>query len=142
MLYNHHPQAITGNIAHIGSAVKHREQQVQTFRRNTNPFIRDTDSNVVNYLCHNQLNRTARGRILHRIREQIIQQALFTLFHRASNVGDVPGYGLGLVIVQQVAQVHNGSVSVESQVGKGTTFTVSLPLKTRFQPQQESHETI
>ena len=38
------------------------------------------------------------------------------------------GTGLGLAIVQQVVQDHQGSVSVHSQPGRGTTITVRLPL--------------
>jgi signal transduction histidine kinase len=37
------------------------------------------------------------------------------------------GTGLGLAIVKHIAQVHNGSVSVESAVNKGSAFTISLP---------------
>jgi heavy metal sensor kinase len=38
------------------------------------------------------------------------------------------GAGLGLAICQHIAEVHNGKIGVESQVGKGSTFSVSLPL--------------
>ena len=37
------------------------------------------------------------------------------------------GTGLGLVLIQRIAEMHGGSVSVESQVGQGSRFTVSLP---------------
>ena len=40
------------------------------------------------------------------------------------------GSGLGLSIVQWVAQAHGGSVSVHSEVGRGATFEVRLPLLT------------
>lgn len=53
---------------------------------------------------------------------------LFTLFHRAGNVGQIPGSGLGLAIVRQAVDAHGGTVSVESAVGQGTRFTVTLPL--------------
>ncbi|HDZ62878.1 MAG TPA: YHS domain-containing protein [Nitrospirae bacterium] len=39
------------------------------------------------------------------------------------------GPGLGLTFVEMIAQEHNGSISVESEPGKGTIFTISLPLK-------------
>jgi len=41
------------------------------------------------------------------------------------------GAGLGLSICQHIAQVHDGRIEVESQVGEGSTFTVFLPLVER-----------
>lgn len=52
---------------------------------------------------------------------------LFASFHRASNVGEIQGTGLGLAIVKNAVETHGGSVSVESALGEGTTFTVRLP---------------
>jgi PAS domain S-box-containing protein len=52
---------------------------------------------------------------------------LFEPFFRASNVKQVSGTGLGLVIVKNSIEAHGGSIAVESQVGEGTTFTVRLP---------------
>lgn len=53
---------------------------------------------------------------------------LFEFFHRASNVGTIPGTGLGLAIVKKCSDMHGGAIAVESQVGSGTTFSVTLPL--------------
>lgn len=57
------------------------------------------------------------------------QQFLFEAFHRASNVGQVQGTGLGLVIVRQAVEAQGGSIDCHSEVGIGTTFTVTLPLQ-------------
>lgn len=56
------------------------------------------------------------------------QSKLFGSFFRASNAKTTPGTGLGLSIVQQCVELHGGDISFESQVGVGTTFTVTLPL--------------
>lgn len=53
---------------------------------------------------------------------------LFEAFHRCTNVGDIPGTGLGLVIVKHCVGLHGGRIDVESQAGQGTTFTVRLPV--------------
>lgn len=55
------------------------------------------------------------------------RQLMFEPFHRGSNVGDVPGTGLGLAIVKKLVAIHNGQISVMSEVGVGTTFTFVLP---------------
>jgi signal transduction histidine kinase len=57
-------------------------------------------------------------------------QHLFEPFHRAANVGTVSGTGLGLVITKESVELHNGTITVESQVGIGTTFIVSIPIIT------------
>jgi signal transduction histidine kinase len=56
------------------------------------------------------------------------QARLFEAFHRASNVGETPGTGLGLLIVKRCVEMHEGAIEIDSVPGKGTTFTVRLPL--------------
>ena len=48
-------------------------------------------------------------------------------FYRGTNVTNVPGTGLGLLITKQAVELHGGSLEVESQVGRGTTATINLP---------------
>ncbi len=54
---------------------------------------------------------------------------IFEPFHRGTNVGNIGGTGMGLAIVQKMVVFLNGSITVESDIGKGTSFTVILPLK-------------
>ncbi|MFQ5942046.1 MAG: ATP-binding protein [Anaerolineales bacterium] len=58
------------------------------------------------------------------------QERLFQRFYRVGG-GDeeVQGTGLGLVIAKRIAESHEGSISVESALGKGATFTVRLPVE-------------
>jgi len=54
------------------------------------------------------------------------QRHLFEPFHRGENVGKIQGSGLGLAITKKAVEAHGGTITVESVVGKGTTFTVEL----------------
>jgi signal transduction histidine kinase len=53
---------------------------------------------------------------------------LFNAFYRGNNVGQVSGTGLGLVVVKRCCDLCDGSVTVRSEEGKGTVFTLRLPL--------------
>jgi signal transduction histidine kinase len=64
-------------------------------------------------------------------------ERLFQRFYRVpGNSASVRGTGLGLYICRQLVNAHNGEITVESRVGKGTTFHIYLPI------QQVSLETI
>ncbi len=56
------------------------------------------------------------------------QARLFESFHRASNVGNRQGTGLGLVIVKKAVELHGGTIAVDSKVDAGTRIRVQLPL--------------
>jgi len=55
---------------------------------------------------------------------------IFERFYRAEGKSEqtFPGFGIGLFIASEIVQRHNGSISVQSEKGKGSVFTVSLPV--------------
>ena len=57
------------------------------------------------------------------------QTRVFDKFYRAQNIPDasLPGIGLGLSYVKLMVEAHGGSISLQSQPGKGTTFTIEIP---------------
>jgi PAS domain S-box-containing protein len=61
------------------------------------------------------------------------QATLFTQYHRSDSAlkGGQKGWGLGLTLVKGLAEAHGGVVSLISEAGQGTTFTVELPLDAR-----------
>lgn len=56
------------------------------------------------------------------------QSRIFELFYRASNVANVRGSGMGLTIVRFCLDLHGGLIAFSSEAGRGSTFTVKLPL--------------
>jgi signal transduction histidine kinase len=54
--------------------------------------------------------------------------SIFERFRRGSNVKGIPGTGIGLTLAKEISEAHGGRIFVESAPGKGSTFTVRLPL--------------
>lgn len=68
------------------------------------------------------------------------QERIFERFTRASHNPQAEGAGLGLSIVSAIAQAHGGQITLSSQLGKGSTFTLILPLEPPIPTQpHESH---
>jgi two-component system phosphate regulon sensor histidine kinase PhoR len=64
------------------------------------------------------------------------RQKIFEKFFRGSSAGvaRVRGSGIGLTITKQVAEMHGGEVRVESEVGRGSTFTLRIPIRKEPEP--------
>lgn len=64
---------------------------------------------------------------------------LFERFHRIeqSQGRTHEGSGIGLALISELVKLHKGSINVESKVGKGTTFTVTLPFGTAHLPKEQ-----
>ena len=72
-------------------------------------------------------------------------QQIFERFHRLelSNKGQKAGHGIGLALVKELVERLNGQINVQSQLGKGSVFTVNLPFEiadaTFFVPEWKKH---
>ncbi len=53
---------------------------------------------------------------------------IYDRFYRAQDVQSAPGTGLGLSIVKSLMDLHGGTIEVDSEVGAGTTFRISIPV--------------
>ncbi len=68
---------------------------------------------------------------------------IFEQFYRVNHPNrHVKGTGLGLTIVKKIVEVHRGRIEVDSEVDKGTTFTVFLPLSSETAPDSDPKQSV
>jgi two-component system OmpR family sensor kinase len=62
------------------------------------------------------------------------QAHIFERFYRTRSASSVEGTGMGLAIVKSIVEQHGGQIVVQSGLGLGTRFIVSLPISGRQEP--------
>jgi signal transduction histidine kinase len=67
------------------------------------------------------------------------QENLFRRFFRSSNVTNIQGTGLGLHIVKKYAELMNGSIECDSELGRGTKFTITFKNKNSDNEDNSDH---
>lgn len=127
-----------------------KTHKIEVNYRATLPII-DTDEKLIRNILINLLTNAIKfspGRnriqfILDQIDNNIIivvkdegigilpgdKEKLFEAFHRGSNTNAISGTGLGLSIVKKAVDLLNGTIEVNSEVGKGTLFKVVIPIQ-------------
>ncbi|MGL5835253.1 MAG: ATP-binding protein [Waterburya sp.] len=134
-------------IAQMKSLSDYKQQTIEFFsRRNCTTTCIDKNilHHVLTNLLSNAINYSPNGsKIEFKIlgeKEQVIieikdkgigiseidQPQIFEPFFRGSNVGSSPGNGLGLSIVKNLVEIHGGEIEVESKVGMGSKFSLTL----------------
>lgn len=68
-----------------------------------------------------------------------MMRRIYLPFERAANAENSDGYGLGLPIAHGIVTMLGGTINVESELNKGTTFTVTLPLPVTDEPVEEEN---
>lgn len=69
------------------------------------------------------------------------QQRIFGTFERLSNAAAKDGFGLGLSIVQRIVTMLGGTIRLESDKGKGSCFTVEIPMQTAGEQPERINQT-
>jgi PAS domain S-box-containing protein len=96
-------------------------------------FSPNTDELLMDLYCDNgKLYLTVSDRGIGIPPEDL--KMLFSSFSRASNAGAIEGTGLGLSIVKKAVDLLQGTISVRSTPGKGTTFDVAIPIDNPAKP--------
>ncbi|MEQ9373736.1 MAG: HAMP domain-containing sensor histidine kinase [Imperialibacter sp.] len=60
------------------------------------------------------------------------QELIFEPFHRGSNAQNIKGHGIGLSLVQRIVKLHEGTLTLMSKKGKGSTFTLTFRVKKKI----------
>ena len=116
--------AIFVDEVHFQNAITNLMDNAVKYRKQDEPldiYIRTWNDEQKLYLS---IRDTGQG-----IKKENLKK-IFDKFYRVhtGNKHDVKGFGLGLAYVKKVIDLHQGEIKAESEVGKGTKFTISLPI--------------
>ena len=137
-------------VRHIYLIIKHEKGEINTFlnasktkfKGNLNHF-----TNIIINILDNAVKYSEKKPIIKirtddsengielRIIDQGIgmdlstQKHIFEKFYRqqSGNIHNIKGHGLGLSYVKKIVEIHGGDITINSKVGRGTTFTIKLP---------------
>ncbi|WP_338410251.1 HAMP domain-containing sensor histidine kinase [uncultured Flavobacterium sp.] len=144
-------ESISDAIDHIGLIIEDRNGEINTSLNATSTTALLNDSHFINVIVNildNAIKYSVERPVIHihseNIREFILihikdngigmskvaQKKVFDKFFRehTGDLHNVKGHGLGLSYVKQIIDNHNGYVYVESEKGKGSTFTIKIPI--------------
>jgi two-component system phosphate regulon sensor histidine kinase PhoR len=148
----HMPSLIQACMDQIGLQVEKRGGTIALFVEMEDPYLEGDHfhlSHIFNNLLDNATKYSPSNPIIRvTVKEQggavciLLQdqgmgmsreavKKIFDKFYRVptGNVHDVKGFGLGLSYVKTMIEAHKGTISVQSELGKGSTFTINLPKK-------------
>ena len=130
--------------------INKKEGQRLVLKTSADPIITCSDKKMLGHMINNLLSNaikysnedqeitclvsSERGRAKIEVIDRGIgipeaeQKNLFDRFFRAANAANIQGTGLGLHIVKQYIDLVGGTIDFESEVGKGSTFTIEIPL--------------
>ena len=116
---------IEGDEVHISNLVNNlMDNAVKYSKENVPPRVNiTTTSNAKNFIIRIEDNGIG-------MTKETVKR-IFEKFYRAhtGNIHNVKGFGLGLSYVKTVVEAHDGDIKADSTLGKGSCFTIELPLK-------------